>query len=385
MDIPHAMVLAVTEPQAALVLAGLVALLGVVLWFVARHRQHQAEPTAASDRLLVVCHFCHGSQRIYASDKNQWWCSSSGCGQWNGFTATGDYNRDLCEMYDETLNARPRARGVYVEPASVLCARCQGAQEAWLAKGGRDRLEEPALCPSCAFDVGEALKVSAGREFLGAPLFKWVQNRYRTVKMSYLGTTIQSSRAAGPVEGAARFPRRASVALVALLCAVTAALQRMQVVPWLWMATAGLAVFFNRWLAARDALCWSSGPLEVCVSLLAVHGAMDEHPVELVWMAGALGAGYVLRREWIEWRRVSSVPPSASLPPEDRMATIVPTAPAVDAVSTAAAVPTEQEAWRARAAQPIFDWKGVADPAAMVVGGRRDADDDAMVTSLLGG
>ena len=50
------------------------------------------------------CWFCNSDNLIPYKLRNRWTCTY--CGQYNGFDKTGDYNKDLPEMYDPSYNIR---------------------------------------------------------------------------------------------------------------------------------------------------------------------------------------------------------------------------------------------------------------------------------------
>src|SRR5262249_25096288 len=74
----------------------------------------------------------------------------------SAFTIRGPL--DIREQYMEELNPRVIPKGEYREPVKLLCEKCQASQEQWLARG-RDMGFQSALCPECAFEVSEELKV----------------------------------------------------------------------------------------------------------------------------------------------------------------------------------------------------------------------------------
>lgn len=145
-------------------LAGAVVVTLAVFALLVRQRAHANGADAVGvegqmGRTLVTCHFCHHSQWVYESQIDRWFCSSSVCGQYNGFSDDGGYNMDIREQYTPELNAAVVARGAWQTAPALLCDQCQRKQEQWLVAGREEQHAAP-LCPSCAFDVAEELKVS---------------------------------------------------------------------------------------------------------------------------------------------------------------------------------------------------------------------------------
>ena len=132
----------------------------------------------------AACHFCHAAAPALApSQQNKWHCPE--CGGYNGFTADGDYNKDLLARHGVHPAVQPVGRaGLALDDcaaASPLCAECTAAQGAIVrsmarfepdggdavgdaeycrqAEAHRAELEQRhALCQPCALAVDETLR-----------------------------------------------------------------------------------------------------------------------------------------------------------------------------------------------------------------------------------
>ncbi|VDN16419.1 unnamed protein product [Dibothriocephalus latus] len=80
--------------------------------------------------VLVHCWFCNSPNRIHVSARNSFVCSA--CKQYNGFTPSGDYNKEIPEMYQTTGNPSAfvsQSKEAFVSHSNVLCAVCAQKQE----------------------------------------------------------------------------------------------------------------------------------------------------------------------------------------------------------------------------------------------------------------
>uniref|UniRef100_A0A914WC04 Ima1 N-terminal domain-containing protein n=1 Tax=Plectus sambesii TaxID=2011161 RepID=A0A914WC04_9BILA len=84
----------------------------------------------------VNCWFCNANSRVQYERRNAWTCPE--CEQYNGFTETGDYNRDMREQRDGRLNrhftqlTRPKRQQppdlTSLDPPNGLCNSCNENQ-----------------------------------------------------------------------------------------------------------------------------------------------------------------------------------------------------------------------------------------------------------------
>nr|CAB3263242.1 uncharacterized protein LOC104266800 [Phallusia mammillata] len=80
----------------------------------------------------VNCWFCNTNCYVKFHLRNQWFCPN--CHQYNGFTASGDYNSSIPNMHHEHLNSpnvgRPvsASAGTLIDQPINLCAKCSRNQ-----------------------------------------------------------------------------------------------------------------------------------------------------------------------------------------------------------------------------------------------------------------
>lgn len=148
---------------------------GVVVVAAVRYWRHPRRP------VTVNCHFCNSDTKVPQEQMNSFTCP--GCGQYNGFTADGDYNRPLdqsassCGFKRYTRGSPPSGRrGTNSPPTNGLCRSCNLNQElkvSQLASCGSegDELDRYIahlervyrLCPECEESLSVRLTAQDSR------------------------------------------------------------------------------------------------------------------------------------------------------------------------------------------------------------------------------
>jgi len=81
-------------------------------------------------KIWVNCHFCNCDSKVKYSDQNSWYCPY--CGQYNGFTADGDYNQEshlLCSTPNHKLNRHVADNNSKKVANNGFCKKCNLNQE----------------------------------------------------------------------------------------------------------------------------------------------------------------------------------------------------------------------------------------------------------------
>jgi Ima1 N-terminal domain len=123
--------------------------------------------------LVSSCWFCAASDKLARSDPNMgWYCTT--CGQYNGFTQEGDYDMQLPQFRDASMNQRAEVlQSKYLQyddhdhdrdSASILCDACEDAVQASIVNrehtAGDDHdnaAEDTPLCDECQVNVQKHL------------------------------------------------------------------------------------------------------------------------------------------------------------------------------------------------------------------------------------
>ena len=83
--------------------------------------------------IVVNCWFCNQDVSVRYDERNTFTCPS--CFQYNGFTSDGDYNRDIPQMYDASLNPPVNRRvNAIGESRHPLCPKCRHEQSLLIQK-----------------------------------------------------------------------------------------------------------------------------------------------------------------------------------------------------------------------------------------------------------
>lgn len=133
----------------------------------------------------VTCWFCSNKQTVRFSERNSWDCSQ--CGQYNGFTKDGDYNKVISGQFAD-IPVEPTRRFAtpkkMADTESKLCDTCNRNQEMKLyqlrkfspanPKNEDNELEEYTAHLERTYRICRTCKMTmhSGRKFKGFnPLF----------------------------------------------------------------------------------------------------------------------------------------------------------------------------------------------------------------------